>query len=160
MGLFKSNKSNSLDAKRNKRSNDKKYSKDEDEFELDKSEDELVNDNTNSFEDLLPKNKVISTDKNVSSTIILQTYLNNCKISKPDSLDKFISNSRKLSKKLNKFYPWFMSNYEPDPYIDECIGSSSSEEEFYDFIEDSGIVDFDSSGPEESDDSSDEVEVI
>lgn len=159
MGLFKSSKSNSLDAKRNKRSSSKKDSKKVDDFELDTVQDDLVEDN-NSFEDLLPKNKVVSTDKNVSSTIILQTYLSNCKISKPESLDKFISNSRKLSKKLNKFYPWFMSNYEPDPYIDDCIGNASSEDEFCDFIEDSGIVDFDSNSLEELSDSSDEVEVI
>lgn len=124
----------------------KKNKVEEKRFDLEESVEESVSqdDDNGDYEDfstLLPDDKTMSSSDDSEDTIILQTYVQNKKPKKPESVDKLVLNSIELVESGYKLIPWIQSKYEPDSYIDDCIQASSSGEEIGDLMESSDVLD-------------------
>ena len=88
----------------------------------------------------LGDNRIVSADRDLSTKVIIHTFIGEEEIKQPDSVDRFISNSLDLASRDTKFIPWVSGNFKN--YQTEIANAISKAEckELDDSINSSGIV--------------------
>ena len=98
-------------------------------------------DDSLSYGSTISNSKVVSTDRDVKSKVILQTFIGDEVLSSPNEIDTFISNSLELASKKENFIPWLPTRFSKDDFIEKAIAEAESGNEYLDTIDDSGIID-------------------
>lgn len=99
------------------------------------------------FGQYLGDDKIISTDRENNTKIILHTFIGEEELKQPDEMDTFIANSLELASKEDNFLPWISGDFKNlHDEISDAISKAECKD-LSDSIDSSGIVNFSQQKP-------------